>query len=39
VNCAFSFAANEADPDYFRGADARSGTFVAGAAFLHQVRA
>jgi hypothetical protein len=38
VNCAFSFAANEADEDLFLRAVDRSGTFVVGAAFLHQAR-
>jgi hypothetical protein len=38
VNCAFSFAANEADPDLFSRTAVRSGTFIAAAAFLHRAR-
>jgi hypothetical protein len=38
VNCAFSFVANQADPELFRGTAARTGTFIATAVFLHRAR-
>jgi len=36
MNCAFSFVANEADPEFFRKSRGRTGTFVATALFLHR---
>jgi hypothetical protein len=39
VNCAFSFAANEADPELFLRAAACSGKFVVVAAFPRRARA
>jgi hypothetical protein len=38
VNCAFSLAANGADPELFLRALARGGTFVVVAAFLRRAR-
>jgi hypothetical protein len=38
VNCAFSFAANQADPELFARAAGHSGTFIAAAVFLHRAR-
>jgi hypothetical protein len=38
MNCAFSFVANEADPNYFRKSRGHSGTFIATALFLHRAR-